>query len=156
MGDNTAQVIEIPPGKRQFEFRYTGLSLVSPDRVQFRQRLEGLNDDWSKAETQRSAEYSFLRPGIYRFSVVAELNGNGVWNDTGASVTLKILPPFYETWWFRAVVVDSGCGCGGGEPGGSFSGENYGASWSGWNGSAQWNANAHALRKISMTTSARV
>jgi signal transduction histidine kinase len=94
--------LEVPPGRHQFEFRYTGLSLVSPDRVQFRYRLEGADEDWVDAGTRRFAHYNFLPAGTYRFNVIA-CNSDGVWNESGGVLTLKILPHFYETLWFRVL-----------------------------------------------------
>ncbi|HTY88270.1 MAG TPA: two-component regulator propeller domain-containing protein [Candidatus Acidoferrum sp.] len=92
--------LEVPPGKHQFEFRYTGLSLVSSDRIQFRYRLEGADADWVQAGTRRFAHYNILPPGDYRFQVIAG-NSDSVWNTTGRTLAVKILPHLYETWWFR-------------------------------------------------------
>jgi signal transduction histidine kinase/streptogramin lyase len=94
-----ASYIEVPPGKRQLEFRYAGLSFVSPDRVRFRYQLVGLDKNMIEAGTRRSAQYSFLPPGDYTFRVTA-CNNDGVWNEETAAVSLKILPHFYEAWWF--------------------------------------------------------
>ena len=95
-------MLKIPPGRHQFEFRYTGLSLVSPDRIQFRYRLEGADADWIQAGTRRFAHYNFLPPGDYRFHVIA-CNSDGVWNEAGSVLAVKILPHVYETWWFRVL-----------------------------------------------------
>ena len=95
-------VLEIPPGRHQIEIRYTGLSLVSPERVQFRYLLDGVDADWVQAGTQRFAQYNFLPPGEYFFHVVA-CNSDGIWNETGSALTLKILPHLYETWWFHVL-----------------------------------------------------
>jgi signal transduction histidine kinase len=95
----TAAALKVGPGKRQVQFRYTGLSFVSPDRVRFRYKLEGLHKDWIEAGTRREAEYSFLRPGDYKFQVSA-CNNEGVWNDQPAVLSLRIMPHVYETWWF--------------------------------------------------------
>ena len=97
------QLLTVSPGRHQFEFRYTGLSLVSSARVQFRHRLEGVDEDWVEAGTQRYAKYNFLPHGTYRFQVIA-CNSDRVWNETGRSLTIKILPHYYETWWFRVLV----------------------------------------------------
>jgi signal transduction histidine kinase len=98
--DRKKDLLEVPPGKHHFEFRYTGLSLVSSDRVQFRYRLEGADADWVEAGTRRSVQYNLLPAGTYRFQVIA-CNSDRVWNETGASLTLKIPPHYYETLWFR-------------------------------------------------------
>ena len=99
-----ARLLEIPPGKHQIEIRYTGLSLVSPDRVQFRYKMTGVDDDWVQAGTRRFAQYTFLPPGSYRFQVIA-CNSDGIWNETGASLILRVRPHFYETWWFRLLAA---------------------------------------------------
>lgn len=91
--------LTVPSGKRQIEFRYTGLSFVSPDRVRFRYQLLGLDKSMIDGGTRRSAQYSFLRPGNYTFQVTA-CNNDGVWNPQSAATSLKVLPHFYETWWF--------------------------------------------------------
>ncbi len=97
-------VIKVPPGKHQLEIRFTGLSLGAPERVQFRYRLTGIDPEWVQAGTRRLAQYNVLPPGDYQFRVIA-CNSDGVWNDAGSSLTVKILPHFYETWWFRLLVV---------------------------------------------------
>jgi len=100
--DRDKASVELPPGKHQFEFRYTGLSLVSSERVQFRYRLEGADPDWVEAGTRRSVQYNLLPAGDYRFAVKA-CNSDQIWNEDGCALTLKILPHYYETAWFRAL-----------------------------------------------------
>jgi len=97
-------VLEIPPGRHQLEFRYTGLSFASPERVQFRYRLDKLDADWVQAGTRRFAQYNFLPPGNYRFHVLA-CNSDEVWNQTGSDVSVNIRPHFYEIWWFRVLAA---------------------------------------------------
>lgn len=93
---------ELPPGRQKFEFRYTGLSLLTPAKVRFRYRLEGLDRDWVEAGTRRAAYYTNLAPGPYRFQVLA-CNNDGVWSDTGASLSFRLRPQVYETAWFRTL-----------------------------------------------------
>lgn len=98
-GFASAAALRIPPGKHQFDFHYTALSFAAPDKVRFRYQLEGLDNAWVEAGTKRSAHYGPLRPGEYRFHVIA-CNNDGIWNETGAAINLKMLPYFWETWWF--------------------------------------------------------
>lgn len=93
-----------PAGTRSVTIDYTALSFVQPERVLFRYKLEGYDRDWVPAETRRTAFYSNLAPGTYRF-VVTACNEDGVWSKTGASITIVQLPHLYQTWWFWAVVV---------------------------------------------------
>ncbi len=96
--------LQLPPGRHQIEFRYTGLSLVSSDRVQFRYRLDDAEPNWVEAGKRRSVTYNLLPAGSYQFRVIA-CNSDGIWNDTGATLKLKILPHFYETWWFQVLAA---------------------------------------------------
>jgi ligand-binding sensor domain-containing protein/signal transduction histidine kinase len=94
----------IPPGNRRIEFQYTALSFSAPNGVRFKYRLEGLEKDWEDAGTKRAAVYSHVPAGNYDFHVMA-CNGEGVWNETGATVAASILPHFWETNWFLAFNV---------------------------------------------------
>ncbi len=96
-----AAPLELPPGRRELEFHYTGLSLVDPEQVGFRYRLDGYDDDWVDAGPRRSAFYTNLSPGSYRFEVIAS-NNDGVWNEESANVELYLRPAFHETPVFFA------------------------------------------------------
>ncbi len=99
--------IVAPPGVGSFEFRYTALSYSAPQRCRFRYRLEDLDSQWTDAGTRRSAYYSRLRPGEYRFHVIA-CNSDGVWNTKGAVISFVVLPFFWERWWFMPLCWVSG------------------------------------------------
>jgi ligand-binding sensor domain-containing protein len=94
----------IPAGRTQFEFHFTGLSYTAPDNVRFQYKLDGLQKDWVDAGMSRVATYNYLPPGEYKFQVRAA-NNDGVWNETGATVAFKLLPNFWQRWWFRALVA---------------------------------------------------
>ena len=96
---NSQTAIEIASGKNNLEIAYTGLSLIKPEFVKFRYRLEGQDAAWVEAGTRRTAYYSYLPPGDYTFQVIAA-NSDGVWNTTGAALKFAVKPPFYRTWWF--------------------------------------------------------
>jgi signal transduction histidine kinase len=100
--DKNKTALHIPPGKHQFDFHYTALSFAAPDKVRFRYKLQGLDDGWVEADGKRSAHYGLLRPGEYRFQAVA-CNNDGIWNETGSTINLKVLPHFWETWWFECL-----------------------------------------------------
>jgi len=50
--------------------------------------------------TRRRAYYTGLGPGSYTFRVVAS-NGDDVWNEVGASLAFRVLPAWYQAYWFR-------------------------------------------------------
>jgi ligand-binding sensor domain-containing protein/signal transduction histidine kinase len=94
--------VEVSPGHKQWEFHYTALSLLAPQRSGFRYRLEGFDEHWVDAGNRRTAYYSSLPPGTYTFRVIAS-NNDGVWNDTGASFRFTLKPHFYQTIWFMVI-----------------------------------------------------
>jgi signal transduction histidine kinase len=98
--DGIDRAFIIPPGTARTEFHYTALSFTNPDRNQFRFWLEGYDADWSEVSTRRMASYSKVTPGTYRFRVLAA-NSDGIWNETGASVSVTFLPMWWQTWTFR-------------------------------------------------------
>lgn len=105
---NSTLVLKIRPGQQRFEFHFTGLSFVAPEKMQFQYQLVGWDNDWvTAANDKRVAEYSYLPPSSYTFHVRA-CNSDGVWNETGASFAFLVLPHFWQTWWFRVVAVLSG------------------------------------------------
>ncbi len=97
--DKPIKDVMLQPGQTSLEIGYTGLSLIKSEQVRFKYRLENLDDNWTDAGTRRSAYYSYLPPGEYVFQVIAA-NSDGVWNETGQSIAVRVVPPFYRTWWF--------------------------------------------------------
>jgi signal transduction histidine kinase/ligand-binding sensor domain-containing protein len=101
--------IALPARTTQLQIAYTALSLAMPDRVRFRYRLSGVDTSWAEAGTRREAFYTNLRPGSYRFQVIAA-NEDGVWNEAGASVMFDIPPTFAQTTTFVALLASAGVG----------------------------------------------
>jgi signal transduction histidine kinase len=89
---------------RDLVIDYTALSLVAPEKMRFRYKLEGWDNDWQDVGTRRQAFYTNLPPRRYRFRVMAS-NNSGVWNETGAAVDFAIEPAYYQTAWFLLLVV---------------------------------------------------
>jgi signal transduction histidine kinase/ligand-binding sensor domain-containing protein len=98
--------IRLPPLIRNLQIDYTALSLVAPEKMQFRHKLEGWDRDWQDVGSRRQAFYANLPPRSYRFSVIAA-NNSGVWNETGATVDFAIAPAYYQTTWFIALSAGS-------------------------------------------------
>jgi signal transduction histidine kinase/ligand-binding sensor domain-containing protein len=96
--------VRLPPRVRDLQIDYTALSLVAPEKVRFRYKLEGFDRDWHDVGSRRQAFYTDLPPRQYRFRVAAA-NNSGVWNEIGATVDLLIVPAYYQTRWFLALSV---------------------------------------------------
>ena len=96
--------IVLEPDERNIEIKYTGLSFVLPQKLQFKYQLEGYDDIPVEAGTRRTAFYTGLPPGKYTFSVTTG-NELGVWCEDSAVLTLEVLPYFWETFWFKTFAV---------------------------------------------------
>ncbi len=96
--------LSLPAGTTSAQIDYTALSLTMPERMQFRYRLDGVDKDWQDVGTRRTAFYTNLTPGKYRFHVVAS-NNDGIWNETGATLDFAVQPTFAQTFWFKVLCV---------------------------------------------------
>jgi len=98
---------QLPALPQNVQIDYTALSLAVPQKVRFRYKLEGHDEDWQEAETRRQAFYTDLSPRRYRFRVIA-CNNSGVWNEAGASWSFSVAPAYYQTAWFRLICAGLG------------------------------------------------
>lgn len=96
--------IVLEPGQSKIEIRYTGIHFTSPKKIRFKYQLNGLDNQWSDAGTNRFVQFTNLDPGEYTFRVKAE-NNAGIFNLQDASMRIIVLPPFYATWWFRSIMI---------------------------------------------------
>jgi len=96
--------IALPSGSTRLEFYYTAPSFVAPEKVRFKYKLEGFDNDWVDGGGRRIAYYTNLRPGNYTFRVIAS-NNDGVWNQTGAATAIYLKPYFYQTFWFYGLAL---------------------------------------------------
>ena len=96
--------LTISPGRGELEIHYAALSLQAPEKNLFKYMLEGADSGWTEAGTERTARYSHIGPGTYRFRVIAS-NNDGVWNETGATVALQFLPHYWQTWSFKGAML---------------------------------------------------
>ncbi len=88
-----------------FSFEFAALDFTAPGKNLYAYRMEGLDRDWVYTNAaKRYANYTTLRPGAYVFRVKGS-NNDGVWNEAGTAVAITITPPFWGTWWFRALAV---------------------------------------------------
>jgi signal transduction histidine kinase len=96
--------LRLPPRHRRLDIDFTALSFRTPSNVHFRYQLDGFEDRWIEAGQRRGVSYPQLPAGDYRFRVMA-CNSEGVWNEAGATLAFIVAPFFWDTWWFRIVVV---------------------------------------------------
>jgi ligand-binding sensor domain-containing protein/signal transduction histidine kinase len=88
-----------------FRFQFAALDFTAPQKNRYAYKLDDFDRDWQYTDaTRRFATYTHLDPGDYTFRVKAS-NNDGVWNEQGVALHLRILPPWWNTWWFRALSV---------------------------------------------------
>lgn len=98
--------IQLPPRPRNIMIDYAGLSFAAPADLQFRYRLDGHDTMWMDAGARRTAYFEDLKPGHYRFRVIAS-NQQGVWHDEEGVVDFSVAPAWYQTRWFACMWVIS-------------------------------------------------
>jgi signal transduction histidine kinase/ligand-binding sensor domain-containing protein len=105
-------VTRIDAGHLRFQFDYAGLSFASPQKVRYQYILEGFDHLWTNAGTRRTAYYTNIPPGTYRFRVRAAMDDSafpGVAADSPesplASLAFVLRPHFYQTFWFYTLMV---------------------------------------------------
>lgn len=105
-----AAIAHLAPGRKNLEFRYTGLSYLAPTRITFRYMLEGFDKGWINAGTRREAFYTNLPPGTYRFRVMG-CNSDGLCNEAGTAADFTLASHYYQRIWFfpmLAVLIGAG------------------------------------------------
>ena len=92
--------VRLAPHTGTLEIDFTALSYRAPERMRFRYRLDGVDAGWQEPERRRSASYTNLAPGSYRFRVLAA-NDDGVWNEQGATLAFDVEPSVTQSTPFR-------------------------------------------------------
>jgi two-component system, sensor histidine kinase and response regulator len=87
-----------------FEFEFSALDFSSPQEIQYAYKMENLDKDWNYVAGKQYASYTNVPPGEYTFQVKAT-NSDGIWNEQGSAIHILIPPPFWQTAWFRLLVV---------------------------------------------------
>jgi serine phosphatase RsbU (regulator of sigma subunit)/ligand-binding sensor domain-containing protein len=87
-----------------FSFEFTAINYLQPERNSYAYMLEGFDNDWYYIGGKRSAMFTNISPGTYTFRVKAA-NNDGVWNNEGASIIITILPPWWNTLWFKLLII---------------------------------------------------
>jgi signal transduction histidine kinase/ligand-binding sensor domain-containing protein len=87
-----------------FEFEYAALSYANPEENRYSYYLDGLEETWNEVGTRRYGRYTSLPGGTYTLHVKGS-NNDGVWNETGSELKITVIPPYWETWWFRGAVL---------------------------------------------------
>jgi len=83
---------------------YAALDFVDPDNILYAYKLEGFDPDWNYVQKQRIANYTNLPKGEYVFRVKST-NSEGVWVNNERTLSIKVLPSFWETIWAYLIYI---------------------------------------------------
>jgi len=100
----TADKIRLTYLQHTLTFGFSALDFTAPRRNQYAYRLEGLDDQWNYLGNKREITLAHLPPGQYTFRVRGS-NSDGIWNEEGASLDIEITPPFWQTVWFKTLII---------------------------------------------------
>lgn len=101
-GQNSLDVEKIEPGNLRYQFAFSSSSYTAPDKVSFKYKLSPVQNGWIDTY-EREVEYTNLPPGVYSFTVIGSNNSN-LWNNEGDTHSFIVLPFYYQTWWFKALI----------------------------------------------------
>ncbi len=99
-----SEEITLPYSNSIISFRFASLNYTFTQKKDYAYRLIGFDKNWNESGTDHLATYTHLDPGTYTFQVKGMTNG-GAWSDRQTSIKLIILPPWWETWWFRLIAL---------------------------------------------------
>jgi signal transduction histidine kinase/ligand-binding sensor domain-containing protein len=87
-----------------FEFGFAALNYTQPEKNRHAYILEGFDEDWNHIGARRFGRYTNLPGGTYTLRLKGS-NNDGVWNEEGVFIQVTVVPPFWQTWWFRGIVA---------------------------------------------------
>ena len=100
-----AATIDLLPDARDITVEFAALDYSAPQLLRYAYRLDGYDQEWVETDaTRRVATYTRLAPGTYTL----ELRGTnrlGVWSNHALRLNLRVMPAWYETWWFRSLLL---------------------------------------------------
>ncbi len=106
---NSQEQIDLKPGTKRVEIKYTGLSFDAPERIQFTHQLTNFEDKFSSPDTSRTVSYTNLKPGMHTFYVSA-INGEGLMSEQAQSTIFIQKPYIYQMpiFWIICSIVTLG------------------------------------------------
>jgi PAS domain S-box-containing protein len=101
---STSDEIILPYFVNNFSIGFAALHFASPEKNRYAIKMAGFDSDWKMVGNRRFAYYTNLQPGTYTFRVKAS-NNDGLWDNEGISLRIRIIPPFWGAWWFKLLLL---------------------------------------------------
>lgn len=109
VGDSGASPVTLSHDQNVFAVTFAALSYADPKARRYRYMLDNLDSSWNEVDSDhRSVTYTKLPAGEYRLRVQSA-TGNSDWNEPGAQMHITVLPPWWNTWWFRTMYLLALC-----------------------------------------------
>ena len=99
----TTQNITLTWPQNSFEFEFAALGYNQPNKNQYAYILEGFDTNWHFIGTKRDGRYTNLPGGKYTLLLKAS-NSDGIWNAAPVRINVTVIPPFWQTTWFRVLL----------------------------------------------------
>ena len=100
----TIQQVVLNWPNNYFEFEFVALDYTNPKENQYAYQLIGFDKEWNYLGVKNSGRYTNLPGGTYTLNLKGS-NNDGVWNEAGVKIQVKVVPPFWENWWFRGSLI---------------------------------------------------
>ncbi|MEW6737170.1 MAG: ATP-binding protein, partial [Acidobacteriota bacterium] len=97
-GHQQTTPLELSYRENFLSFEFAALNYIHPEKNRYAYKMEGLDADWIRSDTRRYVSYNYLAPGDYTFRVKGS-NNDGVWNETGIAIKIRIVVPPWRSWW---------------------------------------------------------
>jgi ligand-binding sensor domain-containing protein/two-component sensor histidine kinase len=104
LGETQLRLPDLRPGQSQVEIEFGGLQFAAGETLRYQFGMARGDPEWGPPGVGRSVNYADLRPGRYHFRVRA-INSAGVASTQPATVSFLIPPPFWQRWWFMALLA---------------------------------------------------
>ena len=99
-----AKEITLSDEERNFSLEFASLNFMNVGGTRYRYKLDGLDSHWNETGSdQRVVSYTSLPSGTYVFQAQAAV-GRGPWTEPGATLRLRVLPPWWKSWWFTSAI----------------------------------------------------
>jgi ligand-binding sensor domain-containing protein/two-component sensor histidine kinase len=95
--------VKLKYDQNSFSLYFSSLSYINRDKLIYYYKMDGIDENWQRADRQNLVNYSLLPPGKYVFNVYCE-NIDGVRSRDITTLIIHIKPPFWKTWWFLSLM----------------------------------------------------
>jgi hypothetical protein len=102
--DNYEETIVVDYDENVLSIDFVAFNYKNTLQNKYKYKMEGYDNDWRESGTRHFTTYTNLPPGEYTFKVIAS-NNDGMWNEKGATVKIKILPAPWVSWWAYTIYL---------------------------------------------------